>query len=479
MLSVLRLMHGDSAVRDWAWEEFGHAVLGDQRRTMRLVRMAAAAAARPASRPPEVFQTSAERQGAYDFIDNDKVPCSALTEAMCKATACRASAYSTVFVAVDGSAVSVTDRTGNKGMGNVGSTAQGGRGLKVLTAYAVSEDGTPLGVTSQRWWARKSGKKRHDRAKRKVNEKETSHWLKAIVESREVLGQHAGATRPWFVLDREADNRHQLELLARLEGSYFSVRSSSDRRLVDENGKAGLIEHLRKQAPLGSYFVEVPGGHGRTARRARLVVRATTVTLRLRDSWTKKLTPLKINVVEAREEQTVPHGEKAVEWRLLTNAPVDDFGDSERVIFSYAQRWRIEEFHKTWKSGACDVESCQLRKRDNVIRWATILAATAARIERLKVRSRNEPTLPADIEFTQHEIRAIILLKRRHKKRTETIDDTMPSLSQATLWLAELGGYTGKSSGGPPGSITIRRGLEYIKPVALLLDTRAEADEIR
>jgi len=33
----------------------------------------------------------------------------------------------------------------------------------------------------------------------------------------------------------------------------------------------------------------------------------------------------------------------------------------------------------------------------------------------------------------------------------------------------ELGGYTGKSSGGPPGSVTLRRGLEKIATAANVL----------
>jgi hypothetical protein len=38
-------------------------------------------------------------------------------------------------------------------------------------------------------------------------------------------------------------------------------------------------------------------------------------------------------------------------------------------------------------------------------------------------------------------------------------------------WLADIGGYTGpKVSGGPPGSVTIRRGLDYIRPVADALE---------
>jgi hypothetical protein len=37
------------------------------------------------------------------------------------------------------------------------------------------------------------------------------------------------------------------------------------------------------------------------------------------------------------------------------------------------------------------------------------------------------------------------------------------TIGAAVEWIARLGGYTGKSSGGPPGAITIGRGLERLK----------------
>ncbi|HMJ13074.1 MAG TPA: IS4 family transposase, partial [Polyangiaceae bacterium] len=146
------------------------------------------------------------------------------------------------------------------------------------------------------------------------------------------------------------------------------------------------------------------------------------------------------------------------------------------VIFGYTLRWRIESFHKTWKSGACNVEETQLRSQQAVTVWATLLAAVAARIERLKLLSRSDPEKPASIELDPHEIRALIVLKREYKKKTEVIPDTMPTIGQATRWIADLGGYTGRSSGGPPGAITIRRGLDYLKPAADLL-RRLEAEK--
>ena len=141
-----------------------------------------------------------------------------------------------------------------------------------------------------------------------------------------------------------------------------------------------------------------------------------------------------------------------------------------KVVFGYTQRWRIEDFHRAWKSGVCNVEDNQLRARAHVVRWATVLAAVAIRAERLKHLSRERPTEPATLEFSALEIEALILLKRHYRKRTETITDDVPDLETATRWVAELGGYTGKSSGGPPGAITIRRGLEYLRPAAEALE---------
>ncbi len=80
--------------------------------------------------------------------------------------------------------------------------------------------------------------------------------------------------------------------------------------------------------------------------------------------------------------------------------------------------------------------------------------------------SHNQPELPANVELSPTEIQALLLMMQKYGKRTEHItDDMMPTIAQATEWIARLGGYMGKSSGGPPGSITIGRGLEYLRAV--------------
>ena len=103
---------------------------------------------------------------------------------------------------------------------------------------------------------------------------------------------------------------------------------------------------------------------------------------------------MSINVVQVREHGTTPPGERPIEWTLLTNRPILTTQDLLDVVFGYSMRWRIEELHRTWKSGACRVEHTQLRSTSAVIKWATILVAVAARIERIKQLARKEPHRP-------------------------------------------------------------------------------------
>jgi hypothetical protein len=157
-----------------------------------------------------------------------------------------------------------------------------------------------------------------------------------------------------------------------------------------------------------------------------------------------------------------PKGQDAIEWLLLTTYEVTTVADAQLVIHGYAQRWRIEEFHRMWKSGACRVEDTQLRDRETIIRWASILASVAIRLLRLTYLARAAPDEPASTELAQSEIDAVIVSRRPKGFHRGDI----PAISLLVLWLADLGGYTGKSSGGPPGAIVIRRGLERIQSLA-------------
>lgn len=93
----------------------------------------------------------------------------------------------------------------------------------------------------------------------------------------------------------------------------------------------------------------------------------------------------------------------------------------------------------------------------------------AARIERLKLTSRSTPETPALEIASRTEIDAAILLTRRCK--WEPGDEL--TAEEFVRLVADLGGYIGKSSGGPPGSIVIRRGLERVETSARTLEALA------
>jgi hypothetical protein len=451
----------------WAKQEFGRADLGDVRRTARLVAMGAAACERPSGRIAGVFGKDREREGAYDFLESEHVPSEEIMASVASATAGRCAGLPFVFVPIDGTSISVVDREGQRDFGNVGSDAQRGRGLKVIDALAVDPEGGVVGWLALRFWARSPTRKvpardTHARQARPVEEKETHHWLENIGAARAVLDEHG--LRGWFQIDREGDGR---DILLTLQGSkhWWTVRGNQDRSIeLEDSTTDKLRAQMGKQNIAGEYELRVTARPGRRPRVARMVVRVAQVVLRLRDRQTDRITRLPVNVVWAREEGTTPEKEDPIDWLLYSNSTMETFEDALLIIYGYAQRWRVEECHRTWKSGECDIESTQLQSFEAVQRWAIILAAVAARIERLKRLARTNADAPATVELSPIEVRALKMLKFE-----ADIDMPVPTIAQAVAWLAELGGWTNKYSGKPPGATVLGRGLRYLRPAARML----------
>lgn len=447
-------------VEIWGQQEFGSANLGNKTRTNRLVVMAIGAANKPAGRITQVFPISAERQAAFKFIENQNVNGKAIGTATHVACASRCTEEPFVFVAVDGSSLSLADPKKTKeGFGSVGPRSKNGRGIEVMNAIAIRMDGTPLGLTGQAFWSRDQEKNKTPNRKRKLNEKETRFWFEAIQQTQEAFVIAKSDCIPWFQLDRGGDFR---ELLGWASGTnvFVTVRAAQNRRVLDEEEKY-LWETVESQKILCEYTLDVSSAPSRQGRQAHMEVRTCPVTLRVKHPWTEENEMVTLYAVQTREVGTTPEGETPIEWMLLTNYPVKTVDAAKAVIFGYSQRWRVEEFHKTWKS-VCRIEDTLLEESSRVIKWAIIMAAVAMRIERLKYLARNSPAEPATVELTRNEIDATIVLRRPNGYK---IGDT-PTIAQVVRWIADLGGYTGKSSGGPPGSIVIGRGLREVGTIS-------------
>lgn len=455
----------ERSAKEWSREEFGRVQLGDVRRQRRLIEMGASAARRPSGKVSVVFGRDAEREGAYDFLENPEVKPEAVAASIFGATVERARDRPSIFVAVDGSALTLTDIDRKKGFGPVGSANRPVRGLRVMSAYAVDEEGVPLGLVDQAYWSRPETA-RMTRAqtiarnrKRKFEEKETSRFVEAARRASERLTSLGVSV--CIVIDREGDNRDILQGLNALEKSAFIVRSSWNRRTTVDEESLGIREALERAPVLGTYAIELARTGSRAARQATLEVRARSVELKFKYRSPEKPSG-KLSLCAIRVREITPGVAAPLEWLLYTNLPVTTATEARRIVDSYRARWRIEEFHRSWKSGACNVEDGQLRSVPAMVKWATILATVATRIERLKYLSRNKPELPATVELSALEMEALkICHKDRLGKRAPKLPD-IPTIADACQWIAELGGHMRLKSSGPPGSVTIARGLERL-----------------
>jgi hypothetical protein len=414
------------------------------------------AAESPGGRISEVFENAAERQAAYDFV-RGSAPSSALLASFRSATLSRATT-GWLYVVVDGTSLTLADPSATRDFGSIGKRALPTRGLKCVTSIAVEPSGAPLGLLDLEFWSRRPHNTHSRFVRRAAQHTEMAHWQTVI--ERVAHAAADASVRPWLVIDREGDCAQLLRAAADA-GAHFTIRAAQDRRLADEPRR--LHAHLRRQPIIGKHFVDVPRSRARAARTASLDVRAARVTLDLPEHETNGRTPLTVQVVWAREHHA-PRAGGRLDWMLLTDRPILDYVDAVAVIESYCQRWRIEDFHRAWKRGHCRVEDTQLHRREHVVRWAAMLAAVANRAERLKHLARSQPDAPATIELTETEQIALVTLARtRLRKKTEQVPDAL-TIGAAVDWIARNGGYTGKSSGGPPGSRTIARGLERLLP---------------
>jgi len=469
-------MWSDDEARAWAREEFADLKVADARLRSRVLRMAGRVVERGGGRISDVFVNPAERQGAYDLLEGGRVSGETLTGAMASACVARSGDDKFVFVPIDGSSIQVVDRGRRTDLGLVGTYANNARGLQVVSALAVSPGGVPLGLVGQAFWVRPTTRrKRGPSTYRPVGERESRFVVQAIQDV--VRRFQATQCVPWMVIDRGGDATVILDELVQ-EGARFTVRASWNRRIKGGRSASYLRERLAKSAVALQYDVHVSAGYKRVARTARVVVRTATVRLNMAHDWRAKRQDVTLNVVWVREKHA-PKGEKALDWMLYTSAPITTPQDILQVVRSYTMRWRIEDFHKTWKSGHCCVEATQLRSAAAVKTWATLLAAVATRIERLRHLARVEPETPASVELSELEIEALKRLKRQQKKKTEVVGDGIPTIALAVRWLADLGGYTGKSSGGPPGATTIGRGLEDVAVAARLLKSLRDDGALR
>jgi len=266
------------------------------------------------------------------------------------------------------------------------------------------------------------------------------------------------------VADIEGDI-FDLLALERRPGSHILIRIDHNRRVEHS---ARYVWEATRQAPVaGEMTVQITPQAEREPREARLAVRFLPLTVL--PPHHRPGNGVLLDFVLA-EELDPPPGADPIVWLLATSLPVDTLQDALLCLAYYTLRWLIERFHFVLKSG-CRIEQLYLQTMDRLLRALAIYSIVAWRILWLTYESRIHPDQSCSVILQTHEWQALYCTL--HK--TSTPPPTPPTLLEAIVMIARLGGFLARKHDHFPGAKTIWRGLRRLDDIAdtwLLLHPR-------
>jgi hypothetical protein len=444
-------------VADWARTEFGHAELGDDRRTDRLLMIATAFAQQPTAPIPQACGPGPATQGAYRFFENEDIDPEAIREAHQEATLQRVSQVPIVLALQDTSSLNYSTHPETKGLGPIGTRRQKIIGLLLHSTLAVTPSGQPLGLLHTAVRARdpKAVGAARQRHRKPTAEKETQKWIDSLSACQAVAAQ-CPRTLVVNITDREGDCYDvfaQGQAAPQDAYAHLLVRSKHNRRLAGTD--ALLWDHVARRRMAGRLQVRVGRRGQQPARLATLAIRFCPVTL---PAPTRRAgqPPLQLWAIEAREPRP-PRGVAPIVWRLLTTLPITSLAEACEKVGWYAQRWQIEVIHKVLKSG-CHIEQRQLETAARLERALAVDQVVAWRLLALCKAGREQPEAAVSAWLSQAEWEALWC----QVHQCPTPPATPPTVRQAVRWIAQLGGFMARKSDGEPGPITLWRGLHRL-----------------
>jgi hypothetical protein len=441
------------APSDWAEEEFGGVMLGDERLKQRLLILARDFYARPQANVPRACRTRARSKAAYRFLEHNKTSMDVLLKAHYEAATQRVGREKLVLAVQDTTSLNYSTHPATENLGPIGSKEKGVVGLLLHSTMAFDEEGTPLGLLGVQCWARDEAAfgQKHQRRQRPIEEKESAKWLKSFQQVAEVQ-KHTAGTRLVSIGDRESDVYELFHrALAAVNGPWLLIRAEQDRLLAE--GQGHLCSAVAAQPCAGIQEIQVPRRGNQPARRARLKVRFARVTLQA-PAGKKELGPLTLGAVLAQEAEA-PAGINPLRWMLLTTCAVESFEAACEKLRWYTLRWGIEVYHRTLKSG-CKIEQRQLGSADRIEACLAIDLVVAWRIFYLAKLGREVPDVSCTVFFEEAEWKALVA----YVTRNPTPPEQPPSLRDAMRMVASLGGFLGRKSDGEPGTQTLWLGLQ-------------------
>ena len=404
----------------WASQEFGGAVLGDERLSERLVDSARMQAAQPG----QAFSAAAKgdwpaTKGYYRFIDQSDDSLTTVAAILAPhrvRTVQRMKAHSTVLCIQDGCDLNYSGLTQCEGLGSIGTNQTGASsaGLHLHSTLVVTTEGLPLGLLDAQCHApaSRADSDKRDSADIPIEEKKTFSWIQALRDCVALAAQIPD-TQMVCVMDREADFFELFDEQRKKPRVELLVRAKHNRKT---DADLTLFDAVR-QSPLKSQFLLPVKRQSARAKRskqkareqvkprtAQVELRYHPITLRPPAGRNDKL-PITLWVVHVCESLP-PADTKPVEWFLLTTCKPGDVEDALACVRWYCLRWRIEDWHRVLKSG-CAIEALAHKTRTRLERAIAIRLVIGWRIMHMTLLGRTCPTLPADVLFSDVEIEVL------------------------------------------------------------------------
>ena len=446
---------------DFTWEElFEGDGLPDKRLGVRACLIGHASVERPGAAMTGAFNLWKDTRNAYNFFANKRVTFSVVLDspiAVVSQALRERFEGSTVLNVQDTTEINLSHLNSMTGLGEIGNPKN--RGLFLHPSLAVSPDGVPIGLLSAQVWDRppSSHGKTKERKQKAFEDKESLRWWTAIQESEKRV------RRPGLLVhvgDRE-DDIYDVFKRAHDAGYRTLIRAAQDRRVEGEHSM--LCAQVASFSPAGEprplSVPARPAKDGKPARAARdtsIVIRYGLVTIR-EPKGSGAVAMCAVQVTEVNP----PTGVEPIEWLLLTTDPIASVEDAWQRVAWYRCRWRIEEFFQVLKSG-CRIEARQFESRSTYEPSLAIAMLTAVRLLSMVKQARFTPDAPASSVLSKEE-EHVLAMHARAKKMGHGCDSSPLRLVDAVVLIAMLGGYKARSCDGPPGWITLWRGLRRLE----------------
>lgn len=451
-------------IQQWADFTFLASDLGDKRRTKRLVNMVCGLAKNIGQ---SVVQSSADNaaiEGNYRLIRNEHVSAAPIAESGFAATVSLAQSYDEILALEDTTSLTYNRENMPDKLGHTTSAKESKRrGFSVhsILLYSPQQQHT-IGLIEQQRWVRDSKDfgKRKQRQKRAYEDKESYKWEQASSAMSERLGDKMKDCIS--VCDREADIIEYLSY-KRANNQRFVVRVNSNRPLNEGNR---LFNYLSEQIIEGEYTVHVPQRGGRKARDAKLSIQFAQVTVLAPERKRGAHPPLPLYAVSCKE--ICEDEDTGLHWTLLTTEVVENPAQARKIVGYYEARWKVELFHKVWKTQGTNVENLKMHQFESLEKVAVVLAFIACRLMQLKDMGDKPEgkTVPCTLCLSTPQWK--LLYKATHKKSPDKNEP--PTVRWAYHSLGKLAGWNDSKRTGRVGWKTLNEGLKKLNNMLEALD---------